>query len=180
MDQSQVCSHNSLTEEFWSVSLRLYALKKVEHACLCLQDQYACNVNFLLFCCWMAWRSNAILDIATLNRLIHAVSHFHGDVILPLRSARRQLSHQIAQIDTKPLEMLKCQLASLELQAERVEQSIIVSQYNVRHRTTEASPEAKIETAYQNMMTYCVDALQLSLKAENADVRTISTGLLAL
>ena len=180
MDQNQVYLHNSLAEEFWSISLQLYALENVEHACLYLQDEYGCNVNLLLFCCWTAWRSNENLGVDTFKRLIQAVSHFHGDVILPLLNTRRRLGHQFEQIDTKPIATLKCQIASLELQAERVEQSIIISQYNVRQETVDALPKPKTETAYQNMMTYCIDVLRLSLTVEHVDVRTIATGVHSL
>lgn len=180
MNQKQEILHNSLAEEFWSISLKLYALKKVERACLFLQDEFECNVNLLLFSCWTAWRFNSSLGVDTFRRLNRAVSHFHGAVILPLRNTRRQLNHRFDQIDTKTLATLKCQLANLELQAERVEQSILITQFNVPCGTVDVSLEAKIETAYQNIMTYCSDVLQISLTVENAEVRTIATGLHAL
>lgn len=180
MNQKQEILHSSLAEEFWSISLQLYASKKVESACLYLQDEFECNVNLLLFSCWMAWRFNTSLDVDTYKRLNQAVSHFHGNVILPLRNTRRQLDQRFVQIDTKALATLQCQLASLELQAERVEQSILITHHNVRCGTADVSLEAKIETAYQNIMTYCSDVLQISLTVENAEVRTIATGLHAL
>ena len=42
-----------LPHPFWNFSLELYAGDGVAEACLDLQERRGCDVNILLFCCWL-------------------------------------------------------------------------------------------------------------------------------
>ena len=42
-----------LPHPFWNFSLELYAGEGVAEACLDLQERRGCDVNILLFCCWL-------------------------------------------------------------------------------------------------------------------------------
>src|SRR3954470_3940357 len=42
-----------LPHPFWNFSLELYAGEGVAEACLDLQERRGCDVNVLLFCCWL-------------------------------------------------------------------------------------------------------------------------------
>ncbi|MBO1256846.1 TIGR02444 family protein [Alteromonas sp. 5E99-2] len=41
------------SDGFWSFSLQVYSQPQVSEHCLYLQDNHGCNVNLLLFCCWL-------------------------------------------------------------------------------------------------------------------------------
>src|SRR5471030_292758 len=45
-----------LPHPFWNFSLEIYAAEGVSGACLDLQERRGCDVNILLFCCWLGDR----------------------------------------------------------------------------------------------------------------------------
>lgn len=106
---------------FWDFSLAFYGAPGVAEACLALQDRSGmdggADVNLLLFCCW-AGRAGHRLTAAELERLLGASADWQGEVVRPLRAARRWLKAEGGPAEGALRERIK----ALELEAERIEQ----------------------------------------------------------
>ncbi|MBV1872473.1 MAG: TIGR02444 family protein [Gammaproteobacteria bacterium] len=127
----------------WEYSLRSYKRAGVEAVCLTLQDEFNLNVNFLLYCCWLAAESIKISDIELLQQ-VKGLRYWDHEVVLPLRQARRALG----KLRIKEAQVLKEQVRACELEAEEVFQDEIYASYrelNKRPDLTVGAPEASAE-----------------------------------
>jgi uncharacterized protein (TIGR02444 family) len=109
---------------FWRFSLRFYARSKVSGACVALQDEAGVDVNLLLFLLFLAehQRSVSANDIA---RLDASVSAWREEVVKRLRDLRRALKPGIGAIPGTVSETFRGQIKRLELESERIEQSVL-------------------------------------------------------
>jgi uncharacterized protein (TIGR02444 family) len=116
-------------EPFWDYSLTLYRHAPVEAACLDLQRRHGLDVNLLLLCCWLGSRGVA-LGRGELDALRHHVRDWQGEVVRPLRAARRRLKVRlagampggVASAWPELAAALRGRIAALELDAEHLEQ----------------------------------------------------------
>jgi uncharacterized protein (TIGR02444 family) len=110
---------------FWDFSLAIYERPGVPEACLGLQDRQGLDVNLMLYCCWAGSRGRALAagDIAV---LVEAAGPWHEQVVKPLRGARRWLKGQTAAPAAEPAEALREAIKAQELEAERLEQLILL------------------------------------------------------
>ena len=109
---------------FWRFSLRFYARSKVSAACLALQDEAGVDVNLLLFLLFLAEHQRSVTagDIA---RLDSSIAAWREEVVKRLRDLRRALKPGIGAIPTTVNETFRSQIKRLELESERIEQSVL-------------------------------------------------------
>ncbi len=117
---------------FWDFSLAVYGRPGVAEACLALQDRHGLDVNLLLFCCWAGAKGRA-LDAGDMARLIAAAGPWNAEVVRPLRTARRWLKTQ-RSAPRDQAEILRARIKADELEAERLEQSILAATPTVGER----------------------------------------------
>ena len=145
-------------DAFWEFSQDLYGCPGVAEACLALQDRRGLDVNLLLFCCWTGIRGQA-LTAEELRRRIDTVGPWQDQVVKPLRAARRWLKEQ-RTAPTQAAEALRQAIKAQELEAERLEQSILAE----GARTEEARGTPALAAA--NLGAYFA-ALELDLDDED-------------
>ena len=58
-----------LPHPFWNFSLEIYSGEGVAEACLDLQERRGCDVNILLFCCWLGASGRPTLTADRLRAL---------------------------------------------------------------------------------------------------------------
>jgi uncharacterized protein (TIGR02444 family) len=109
--------------EFWRFSLALYASPEVAPACIELQDRHGKDVNVALYCCWLGASGRGRLDAASLAAADAAVAPWRKAVVECLRAARRA----IKEAAVPGSENLYTKAKAVELEAERVLQSILVA-----------------------------------------------------
>lgn len=170
---------NQLAEEFWSISSRMYSAPTIERACLHLQDKFACNINILLYCCWIAWRFGVRLDTETLKHLNDAISPFHQNITAPLRTTRLQLAQHAENLSTEVHAALKRHFVSLEIQAERVEQMILIS-HTASPRVASDYKTSAESLALQSMSTYLLEILRLPSASEQEEIRILADAVATL
>ena len=110
------------TNPFWEFSLELYGKAGVAPACLELQDNSGVDVNLLLFCCWRASEA-CELGRQELETLAAASSSWREEVLLPIRDLRVRLRGRSG------VEGCRDYLKQAELEAERLQQQIIYSEF---------------------------------------------------
>ncbi|MBV2131824.1 TIGR02444 family protein [Pseudomonas sp. MAP12] len=106
-----------MSKSLWDFSVDLYACPGVADDCLQLQDDCGAEVCLLLAALWLERRGVAatLERVAQLERL---ASPWQAAVSTPLRQLRR--AWKAAAAADAELAELRRQLASLELQAERI------------------------------------------------------------
>ena len=109
---------------FWDFSLALYASPQVQKACLELQDGCGVDVNVLLYMLWHG-ANRRRLTIEDVGAVLAAVEPWRVDVVVPLRSARRNLKQPAPAIEPKGAETLRAIVKTAELEAERLQQAAL-------------------------------------------------------
>lgn len=138
---------------FWAFSLDVYARPGITDACLRLQDQYGCDVNILLFCCWTASISPDRLNEASLENAIANVKQWQTDIIKPIRTIRRRLEGKFTHVNPTTAEELRAEISATELQAEKVEQKIL-EKLSIPGIYGCGDYAAQLENARHNLFTY--------------------------
>lgn len=105
-------------EEFWDWSVRVYANPQTQNACLRLQDEFAQDVNALLWACWLGVQGKSPTPSA-LNTLGDISAYWQTALISGVRKARRSLQVE-TEISSAP--DLKSAFLELELALEKQEQ----------------------------------------------------------
>jgi len=117
-----------LDTPFWAFSLAVYAGDGVSEECLSLQEQLELDVNLLLFAAYLGAAEGVALTIQDISGASAAIADWHGEVVRPLRRARRALKHP--SLDTgNPLRAadatLRLQVKRAELDSEKIEQAML-------------------------------------------------------
>src|SRR5512135_1110255 len=92
---SKLCSMSDfLPHPFWNFSLEIYAAEGVAEACLDLQERRGCDVNVLLFCCWLGASGRPTLTAERLRSMLRASDEWQAEIVRPLRRVRRLLKER--------------------------------------------------------------------------------------
>lgn len=149
-----------LPHPFWNFSLELYGAEGVAEACLDLQDRRGCDVNVLLFCCWLAASGRPTLSADRLRAILKASDAWQADVVKPLRAIRRKLKDGTwAGALPETVDAVRRRVADAELAAEHAEQLELASLYaaaadRALHR--DDPPEKRLRAAVGNLGVYAV------------------------
>jgi uncharacterized protein (TIGR02444 family) len=143
------------TETFWEFSLRTYSQAGVADACLTLQDEYAADVNLLLYCCWAGWRS-AALDQPAFELAVDFSRDWAEHVVRPLRKLRRWMKSSGCHIDLLDFDdcmKFREKIKATELGAEKLQQAALESLplLPLADAQTTAGPQA----VAANLRRYC-------------------------
>jgi uncharacterized protein (TIGR02444 family) len=110
---------------FWDFSLAVYGAPGVAETCLALQDEYAVNVNLLLYCCWVAADGKGRLAEQSLKRAVDIVAPWQHGVVRALRTVRRRLRDGFEGVPGEWSDDLRKRIGEVELRGEHVEQLIL-------------------------------------------------------
>jgi uncharacterized protein (TIGR02444 family) len=114
----------------WDFSLAVYARHEVAENCLILQELCSADVNLLLYACWIGVTGRGALSPEDLAQLSEAVSVWHTEVVVPLRRVRRWLKAPPRRVAHALAEVLRDQVKTAELDAERIEQTVLAESLN--------------------------------------------------
>lgn len=112
-----------LPHPFWNFSLELYGGDGVAEACLDLQERRGCDVNILLFCCWLGVSGRPTLTAERLRAVLKASDAWQGKIVRPLREVRKLLKDRTwAAVLPETIDATRRRVADAELAAEHAEQ----------------------------------------------------------
>ena len=103
----------------WDFATTLYRQPDVERALLTLQDDAGLDIPLLL-ALLQAGRLGCPVEPESLAAMLAAAHRWQEAAIGPLRKARRALARPIEGFPTEPREMLRTQIKSAEIEAERL------------------------------------------------------------
>lgn len=152
---TETARETSRTNPFWDFSLRVYSSPAVQKACVDLQDGSGVDVNVLLYMLWHASRGRQ-LTAADAKAVLDALEAWRVDVVVPLRTARRNLKAPPAAVDAAGAEALRAIVKKAELEAERLQQAALYamklpSEAAVQASGVRAAGEANV-AAYANAL----------------------------
>jgi len=117
-----------LPHPFWNFSLELYAGEGVAEACLDLQERRGCDVNILLFCCWLGASGRPTLTAERLRAILKASDAWQAEVVKRLREVRRLLKDRPwPEALPETVDAVRRRVADAELAAEHAEQLKLAS-----------------------------------------------------
>ena len=145
-----------LPHPFWNFSLELYAGEGVAEACLDLQERRRCDVNVLLFCCWLGASGRPTLSAERLRTILRASDLWQVEIVRSLREVRRRLKDR-PWLEALPetVEAVRRRVADAELAAEHAEQLKLASLHSPpgdRDRPI----EKRLRAAVGNLGVYAV------------------------
>ena len=155
-----------LPHPFWNFSLEIYAAEGVSAACLDLQERRGCDVNILLFCCWLGASGRPTLTADRLRVLLAEIEAWQRQIVKPLREVRRLLKDQAPETG----DAVRRRVADAELAAEHAEQLRLVTLYSPP--SDRDRPLGKrLRAAIGNLAVY---ALCLGVTPDEADRRAVA------
>lgn len=160
-----------LPHPFWNFSLELYAGEGVAEACLDLQERRGCDVNVLLFCCWLGASGRPTLTADRLRSILAASDAWQTEVVKPLREMRRRLKDRSwpgALPET--VDTVRRRVADAELAAEHAEQ-LKLAGLHTPPADRDRPPEKRLRAAIGNLGVY---AVCLGVVPDEADRRSVA------
>ena len=118
--------------DLWSFSLWLYGAPGVADACLEAQDRHGADVNLLLWAVWLAVLGHG-LTLAELAEAEAATRPWRDEVVRPLRAVRQRLKSGPLPAPTVATESLRARVKAAELEAEKMQLSLLQSLPITRH-----------------------------------------------
>jgi uncharacterized protein (TIGR02444 family) len=112
-------------DELWNFSLRFYSNDVVSASCLALQDDCGADVNVLLLACFAAIRG-AQFASPFFNDPSEPSSAWRESLVVPIRRVRRSLKNASFITSVADLGQFKKSLQVVELEAERIQQRLLV------------------------------------------------------
>jgi len=161
-----------LPHPFWNFSLELYAGEGVAEACLDLQDRRGCDVNILLFCCWLGASGRPTLTADRLRAILKTSESWQSGIVKPLREVRRLLKDRPwPEALPETVDAVRRRVADAELAAEHAEQLKLAS-LHAPPSDRDRSPEKRLRAAVGNLGVY---AMCLGVVPDDKDRRAVST-----
>ena len=100
----------------------------VAEACLDLQERRGCDVNILLFCCWLGASGRPTLTADRLRAILKASDVWQAEIVRPLRQVRRLLKDRPwPEALPETVDAVRRRVADAELAAEHAEQIKLAS-----------------------------------------------------
>lgn len=145
-----------LPHPFWNFSLETYAGEGVAEACLDLQERRGCDVNILLFCCWLGASGRPTLTADRLRAILKVSDEWQREVVKPLRTVRRLLKDKPWSATLpETVDAARRRVADAELAAEHAEQLKLAGLYNPP-ADRDRPVEKRLRAAVGNLGVYAV------------------------
>lgn len=165
------------TNPFWDFSLKLYSSAAVQKACLDLQDGSGVDVNVLLYMLWHGSERRQLTP-GDARAVLEALEGWRVDVVVPLRTARRNLKTPPPALDAVAAEALRAIVKKAELEAERLQQSALhmlelPSGGTGKAATVRAAAEANV-AAYASALGRPLASAPLGVMLDALDAMTSS------
>lgn len=113
-----------MPESFWDFSLSFYNDAEVQQACLRFQDTHGGDVNVMLYLLYRAGQG-AAFGTGGVAALDAAIAPWREEMVRPIRDLRRALKGKLYLPDAGAQESFRNQLKKVELNAEKLQQTVL-------------------------------------------------------
>lgn len=146
------------SEQFWQYSLSLYPA--INDLCLQWQDSYGVNINLLLFMLYLDKQQQSLTELQ-LQQLEDLLKHFSTEVTQSIRTLRRTLPSP--WLESTMQQPLRQQLLTTELAAEKLEQQLLVQQFNQLSPSQDSLPYSQLLDHYLLLIKAPVEQLDAEI-----------------
>lgn len=179
-DRKQFHELDDAAERLWGFAVAIYEMAGVKPACLSIQARYGLSISTLLGCIWAGAEGYGRLGATEMETAIRRAVEWHREIIQPMRSLRRRLRQAPPAGLEERTENLRREVLAQELEAERIEQRLLLEDFVVPAMPAAAEGE-RWKDAVDNAALYtrkscprpeseAIDALALILGAVFPDV----------
>jgi uncharacterized protein (TIGR02444 family) len=119
-------TRSELEVDSWAFALAIYAGPGVAEACLTLQNEAGADVMLLLMVTFAAVKHRLLLTTDEIRALDEACHPWREQIVRPLRTIRSRLKSGPRPAPNHATEQFRSQVKALELQAERLENQLMV------------------------------------------------------
>jgi uncharacterized protein (TIGR02444 family) len=158
---------------FWDFALKVYGAPGVSQACLEVQERHGVDVNVLLFCLWVGESGRGAMTPAQLSHARDSVHRWHEGVVKKLRGVRRVLKEDSLGAPNEFADRLRREIQAREIDAEHIEQLVLVASVTDLDVDESRAPEARGEDAVANVGTYLVQLNASLMGVDRAALATI-------
>ena len=145
-----------LPHPFWNFSLEIYAADGVAEACLDLQERRGCDVNVVLFCCWLGASGRPTITADRLRAILKVSDVWQAEIVQPLRRVRRLLKDRPwSEALPETVDAARRRVADAELAAEHAEQLKLASLHSPP-ADRDRPVEKRLRAAVGNLGSYAV------------------------
>lgn len=163
-----------MADAVWQMTLALYDQPGVAPACLALQARQGIGVSALLALMGVAAAGYAPLEPARLPAVLARAQAWQREVIEPLRSARRGIRQASVPVIAAPAESLRGALQDREIEAERLQQRLVIEDYEFKA----AAPSSWMDAVTRNAQAYLACQNKTASSGDEADLERILAPLL--
>ena len=139
--------------DFWSFSLRVYALPGVADVLLELQNRYGGDINLVLFCAWHAATGRGELLTERIRVLDDHLRPWRDSILKPLREVRHLIGNETAFVTLTHSREARARVLDAELTCEQVAQQLLESLAEIRPAAVTEKRAAEVFRA--NLQAYC-------------------------
>ena len=145
---------------FWRFSLSLYQIKRIQDACLQLQDEAGANVNLLFFAVWTSQQQ--LRFSPDWQEAFQQHQNWHRDYTQSLRRQRKELKLLASRADANengPLHQMHKHISLAEHLADQQEQAVLYFYYQQRQGLLDC--EDKTAALIENLAASIPDPTQI-------------------
>lgn len=145
-------SQPELEAESWAYALALYARPGVAEACLALQNEAGVDVMLLLTATFAATRHRLTLTPPELGALDDACRPWREQIVRKLRTIRTELKTGPEPAPGSATESFRSQVKALELEAEKLENKLLVECLPLRPQAPEKIRPEQLRDILDNVV----------------------------
>ena len=145
---------NELEAECWAFALAIYARPGVAEACLSLQNEAGVDVMLLLTTTFAAVKHRLLLTADEIRALDEACRPWREEIVRPLRTVRSGLKSGPQPAPSEATERFRSQVKALELEAERLENKLLVECLPLRPPGKETVRPEQLRTVIESVVSF--------------------------
>jgi len=154
-----------LEAECWAFALAIYARPGVAEACLALQNEAGVDVMMLLMATFVAVKHRILLTPHEVQALDEACRPWREQIVWPLRAIRSGLKIGPQPAPSEATEQFRSQVKALELQAEKLENGLLVECLPLRPPEKEIVKPEQLRAALEDVVSFFAERRDTAPKA---------------
>jgi uncharacterized protein (TIGR02444 family) len=158
-------SRLELEADSWAFALAVYARPGVSEACLTLQSEAGVDVMLLLMAAFAAVKHRILLTADEIKAMDEACRPWREHIVWRLRAIRTEMKTGLRPAPNSETEQFRSKVKALELEAEKLENQLLVECLPLRRPENEAAKGEQLRSVLNNVVMLFADRRGTNLTA---------------
>ena len=154
-----------LEADSWAFALAVYARPGVSEACLTLQSEAGVDVMLLLMAAFAAVKHRILLTADEIKAMDEACRPWREHIVWRLRAIRTEMKTGLRPAPNSETEQFRSKVKALELEAEKLENQLLVECLPLRRPENEAAKGEQLRSVLNNVVMLFADRRGTNLTA---------------